>query len=299
MKKTVAALALLACANSFAVTVDIEVKAFQKVLFEKVSSNTLKKIHASMELEVTGVVKQDGKTVTINESQPAQYDRNTDMKIIIVDKHSVRLIDEADGIDEVVTAKIKKSFTGKIKDLVIDKDIYQSLYNKQLEQFGGGIFGQFGVASDNEAFSVELALSDFDCIKEYDGMVECHQTLTFKMSGSDEVAGSTNSTASSTKAEKEIDAAIAVADSYIPNLISSTKYGISSYITVITEVSNELIYTSSNISGPDARRAIESIRNDIQAEIMDSYSYTTASGQYISDYLKGIKTRLESTKKLL
>lgn len=290
MKKTIAALALLASANSFALSIDMEVKAFQKVLFEKTSSTTLEKIHTSMEVSVTGIVKNAGETVEISESAPAQYDRTKDMKIEIVDKHSVRLIDTADGINEVVTAKIDKSMFGKIKDLVIDKDIYQSLYNKQLQAFGGGIFGQFGVEGDNESFSMELSLSDFDCLKEHDGLVECHQTLTFKMSGDDKAE---------LTAKKEIENAIEVADSYIPNLNTDTSYGISSFITVLREVDNEIIYSASNTDNTEAAKKIIKIRNYIQSEITDSYNYSTISGESVKSILVEIRSALNSVSKKL
>jgi hypothetical protein len=287
MKKTITALALLACANTFALSIDMEVKAFQKVLFEKTSSTTLEKIHTSLEVSATGVVKNNGETITISESQPAQYDRTKDMKIILVDKHSVRLIDSTDGIDEVVTAKVKKSFSGKIKDLVIDKDIYQSLYNKQLAAFGGGIFGQFGVETDSEAFSMELSLSDFDCIKEYDGLVECHQTLTFKMSGDDK---------SELSSLKEIESAISVVDSYLPRLDSDTSYGISSFITVLREVDNEIISSAGN---SEATKKLNKIRSYIQSEITDSFNYSTIKGSSVKSILIEIRDALQTVKKLL
>lgn len=299
MKKTIAALGLLACTNTFALTIDMNVNIFQKVLFEKLDSNTLLKIHSSVETSATGVVKQDGQTVTVNESEPVQYDRNRDMKLVIKDKHSIRLIDSADGVDEVVTATIDKSWSGKIKKLKIDNKIYESLYNKQLETMGGSIFGQFGIQSDNVAFGFSIKLSDFECAKEYDGLVECMQSLKFNITGSDEVTNEQDAANNNSKAKTEIDSAINVVNSYIGNLNYSTKYDINSYITILKEIRNEIENTANKISNKDVASEISKLSSSINSEMLDSYKYQTAKGKYIDQMFETYLSSLKSIQSKL
>jgi hypothetical protein len=299
MKKTIAALGLLVCTNTFALTVDINVNIFQKVLFEKVDSNTLLKIHSSAEVSATGVVQQEGQIANISESQPVKYDRNRDMKLVIKDKHSLQVIDSADGVNQVVTAKIDKKWSGKIKEIKIDKDIYESLYNNQLQQFGGSLFGQFGIQQGNVGFKASLELSDFECGKEFDELVECTQSLTFKISGSDEIVNEQEILANNKKAKNELKNAIEVINSYVGNLNYSTSYDINSYISILNEIKTEISDTERKVSKKEHAKLVSNINDSIQEEILDSYRYQTAKGEYIEQIFEQYLSQLKDIESKL
>jgi hypothetical protein len=292
MRNSIIALGLILSANTYALTIDLEVKAFQKVLFEKVDSDTLKKANASIEVKALGRVQQDGEVVNINNSQPPQYDYNKDMTLKLVNKNSLQLIDETDGINKVISANIDKTWTGKIKSIVINKDVYQSLYNEQIEALGGAIFGQFGVSQGNTAFSFSLELDNFECSKENDGLVVCMQTLTFKVSGSDEVSNPEYDAQKLAKAKAELKAAKDVLNSYVDSLDTFTRYDINSYISILREARDAFYGTESNISNKEVAKQVERLSSDIHAEILDSYNYTTAKGEYIRESFYSIIDRI-------
>ncbi|WP_127716960.1 hypothetical protein [Halobacteriovorax sp. HLS] len=295
MKKTITALAVLACANTFALTVDLEVSVFQKILFEKTNSTTLSKIHSSAETKVKGVVKEGDQVANISESQPAEYNRDKNMLLIIKDKHSLQLIDTEDGINEVVTAKIDKSW-GKIKKIEIESDIYKALYNKQLEALGGAIFGNFGIAQDNVAFSFGLDLSNFECAKEYDGLVECYQTLTFKMTGSDEVENERSTQLKKQKQTEALDEASKELNSYIGNLEYRTSYDIQSYISILKEVKVKIDIAADNSTNSSIESELRNLSRNIYSEILDSLTYSTAKGQYIEQMFEDYSAKLKKIR---
>jgi hypothetical protein len=184
MRSLIVAAALLASTNCFALSIDLTATINQKINFNYTSKTTLEKNHSLVGGQVIGSVSDGEQFAEVSETIPQQMDTKSIMKLSLVDKHNIRLIDDSDGIDQNVPATIKTKL-GKIKSLKITKETYEAIYNKQLAAIGMNIFGQFGVSSSEVDLKISLELSDFDCQKEDDQLV-CQQSLSFRITASDD-----------------------------------------------------------------------------------------------------------------
>ena len=145
MKKSLVAIAAsLLSVGAMALTVQIKVDMDSDTLYREVAKNTFQKSYSLVSGEARVIVIQDGNVLANQAQDINERDEASGINIIkVLDKSTVQIVDQEVGddghqtdINAVVQAKIKKSFTGRLKTISVSKAEYLALYKKELERAG-------------------------------------------------------------------------------------------------------------------------------------------------------------------
>ncbi len=281
MKASLIALVTLLSANSYALTISSSASITQKVVFSYQDKKTVVKRYASAsgnrQTSVDGVVRE--KVDNIN----FPLDTEANMKLMMLDKNTVHLQDDSDGISQSTPAKVKTSF-GKISKIVINSEVYKSLYSEQLQALGVNLFGTNSIQGDSMKLDLSIDLSDFVCSREDSDLV-CTQEMSFKLFATDEFIG---------KAElfKMLDESLKTTNSYIGGLDLNTTYSISAFNKVLEEIDSKLKVNGIKAHLKSASRDIKKVKDYIATDIRSNAGYSTIKGATAANILEEIKNAL-------
>ncbi|MFT6604793.1 MAG: hypothetical protein ACJARO_002318, partial [Bacteriovoracaceae bacterium] len=255
----------------------------QKVVFSYQDKKTVVKRYSSAtgsrQTSIDGVVMER----TDNMSFP--LDTKANMKLIMLNKETIHLHDEADGISQSAPAKIKTSF-GKISKLTIQSEIYKSLYSEQLQALGVNLFGTNSIEADEMKLDLTIDLSDFVCEKE-DSQLVCFQEFTFKLFATDELTGKE-------EVYKMLDESLSTTKSYIRGLDLNMTYSISAFNKVLREIDAPLNTDGIKADLGRASRDIQKIKEYIASDISSNADFSKIEGSTAKSILKEIQNALET-----
>tara|TARA_R110002072_G_scaffold534_6_gene3858 strand:- start:36678 stop:37265 length:588 start_codon:yes stop_codon:yes gene_type:complete len=194
MKKSLVAIAAsLLSVGAMALTVQIKVDMDSDTLYREVAKNTFQKSYSLVSGEARVIVIQDGNVLANQAQDINERDEASGINIIkVLDKSTVQIVDQEVGddghqtdINAVVQAKIKKSFTGRLKTISVSKAEYLALYKKELERAGLNQLRSLNIDTDELKLSTSIDISGLDC-KAKDSNLNCAQNIEMTITASDD-----------------------------------------------------------------------------------------------------------------
>lgn len=131
-----------------------------------IEGSMLKGDHSMLAGQFVVQGRADGQSINLRQGIPTtKVPNGTNMEVL--DKKTVRLIEAAHGVDANMRAKVKKSFTGKLKKISIKSEEYLAAMKPVLEESGLDILRSLQIQADDAKLETRVDVSDIEC--EADG----------------------------------------------------------------------------------------------------------------------------------
>ncbi|EQC43698.1 hypothetical protein [Bacteriovorax sp. Seq25_V] len=194
MKKLLLACALLST-STYALKIEIGTNLTSKTFYKKMAKNDFIKSYSLASGNVSFKFSDDGETMLEKSEDVSQRDdKNAHLKrITVTGKNTIQYVDkeiDANGrqenIDIEINAKMKKSFTGNLKELTISKEELLAIYKDELEQSGLAQLQHLNIDTDEFKISSDIQFSDMECSVDGDTLA-CTDHLKMTIEVSDEL----------------------------------------------------------------------------------------------------------------
>ena len=166
MKILIALLALALGSNTMALSLDMSLTVDDQTSLKAHGEDTFIRTQSVISGKFSITVNDEGETQTIKQEIPPKGIFDQNFSIEIIDSNRLRIVDKNEDIDQVITAKIKKTIFGNLKKLSISKETLKAVYAESRERHGLGLLSSFGLQTDELLFSTEFDFTDLDCFYE-------------------------------------------------------------------------------------------------------------------------------------
>lgn len=180
MKKLIAIVAAALSFNAMALSVDMTISASGRTSLKIIDKTTFTQYYEEANGRVDVTVTEDGQSQSFGQEVPPQISNSSDVTIKIVDKNSVRFIDTKEEIDVVVPASVDKTFTGKVKKVVIASEQMVALYSKSLEREGLTALAGMNINTDEVNHRTSFDFSDYSCKRDGNDL-KCAQDMAINI----------------------------------------------------------------------------------------------------------------------
>ncbi|MEH0862577.1 hypothetical protein [Halobacteriovorax sp. DPLXC-1] len=147
----------------------------------KVEKNVLQGDRSSINGQVDMLIVVEGQSQEVSQVVPVQVDSNN-MRIEVVSKDEVRLIDDESGINTIVKADVKKSLFGRVKSVYVSSEELEAALKPVLDAQGLDLAKGFHMKTDEGSFSMDYKVSAMECNEVEKNELECRSSFVFNMS---------------------------------------------------------------------------------------------------------------------
>jgi hypothetical protein len=178
MKLFITFLAITFSLNLVAMNIALEISMHQKLLLHKINKSVYKQNYSEEASKMSfHFINDEEEVYSVDHQFPPEINNSENIQIFILkNKKTVRFIDLNEEINQVIPAKITKSFFGEIASIKINQDIMKSLYSKSLEAEGLLAIAELGLEYGDLTINKNFLFSDFTCEKGSEGMI-CKQDM--------------------------------------------------------------------------------------------------------------------------
>ena len=173
MKSFVAFLSMIFSLNTMAMNFSLELSKNQKFVLNKISKSVYKQSYAE---EISKIIfhltDDEEEEYSLDQDIPPKINNSENIQIFLMKKNKkLRFVDLSENINQIIPAKIKKKFGGRIASIKMAKDKMRNFYSKSLEADAYRFLNELDLKEDNLTTTISFVFSDFTCEKDPEGLV--------------------------------------------------------------------------------------------------------------------------------